>query len=53
MSDAALARSLKSAEHMASPEATWRKDPRECFLIQLALVEQEIERRAIRDSDAR
>jgi len=47
MDDVTLAQSLAAAGYMASPESTWSKDPRECFVIQLALVEQEIERRAI------
>ena len=47
MDDAQLQRTLEAAEYMASPQSNWSEVPRPCYVVPLALVEQEIERRAI------
>ena len=53
MSDEALDQVLEDGEYMTSPQSHRQKEPRRCFVIQQALEEQEVERRAIRDADAR
>ncbi len=49
MDDSALKRTLDAAESLTRPESTWSGTPRRCFVIQLAIAEQEWERRAIID----